>query len=118
MAPIERYARKTLKRCEVGDCCECIRKSALELLHFYPTDLFCLQDQTYKDPENFQYFLEKLAPCFLRLICQLTYDMLKGRFIFDDWCSCNWPRILEHKQAALKICHPRNPNQLALHHHL
>jgi hypothetical protein len=41
--------------------------------------------------------------------------VLRGRIIFDDWCSCNPPKILEHKQAALKICHPGNPNQLALH---
>jgi hypothetical protein len=114
MAPVKTYARKTLTRCEAGDLCECVNKSVLDLLYFYSSNLARLENRRYGGADNFQHFLEKLTPCFLRIIRRVTYDVLRGRIILDDRCSSNPPKILEHKQAALNICHPGVPNRLAL----
>ncbi len=112
MAPVKKYARKNWNRCEAGHNCECVGKSDLDLLKFYRVDLRYLRRQG-ESCEGFRYFLDRLEPCFVRVLRRVSYDLFKGEIKLDEHVL-DPKTLFELKDTLSKVCHPRIPHHLAL----
>jgi hypothetical protein len=98
-----KYRKKKHQRCKAGEQCKCVGRNVLQLLDFYYNTILDLEEGG--TAEAVYDAVTIVEPCFLKVLGDVTRDMLNGEFPLP---AIEYRRLVQYKTALLKIFEPRS----------